>query len=182
MASSTTHYSRLTRSGIETSARREVRRAVDVMAIEAAGRTAAPLRSTARVWPGASTFEPEPIVGLESAHAIEQAAHALIKDLIRLARQASRSWYEIGQALDPHWEAVAAKESIADIAYDYALEYQADRGMRTFSWTCPACEQLITDQSRFREPPAQEEGHGADCGRRCAQLAEWRRHRENGAS
>lgn len=174
------HDSRLTRSGIETSARREVRRAVDVMATEAAGRTIAPLRSTAPAWPGTNTVEPEPIVGLESAHAIEQAAHALIKDLIRLARQAGRTWYEIGNGLDLHWEAVAAKESIADIAYDYALEYQADRGMRTVTWTCPACQQQVTDQSPFRELPAQEEGHAADCARWAAELAEWQRHRRDG--
>jgi hypothetical protein len=166
---------RISRTGVETSAGREVRRAIDVMATEAAGRTIAHIRSTSLIWPGTNTVEPEPIVAIEAAHAIEQAAHSVLKDLIRLARQAGRNWYEIGEALDLHWEAVVAKESIADIAYDYALEYQADRGMRTFVWTCPACEQLITDQSPFNELPAQEEGHADDCRRWSAELAEWQR-------
>jgi hypothetical protein len=178
MASGTSHDARLTRACVETSARQEVRRAVDVMVTEAPGRTIAPLRSTARAWPGANIVEPEPIVGLESAHAIEHA-HALIKDLIRLARQAGHSWYEVGEALDLHWEAVAAKESIADVAYGYALEYQADRGMRAVTWMCPACQQLVTDRSPFRELPAQEEGHAEDCARWTAEFAEWQQHRRN---
>lgn len=167
---------RLARTGVETSARREVRRAVDVMVTEAAGRTIAPLRSTSLTWPGTNTVDPEPIAGLEAAHAIEQAAHALIKDQMRLARQAGRGWYEIGAALDLHWQAVVAKEPIAEVAYDFALEYQAGNGMRTFTWTCTACQQLITDQSPFRELPAQEEGHADDCARWAAELAEWWKH------
>jgi hypothetical protein len=40
---------------------------------------------------------------LEAAHALEQAVHDLVEDYIRQARQAGRTWYEIGQALDLHW-------------------------------------------------------------------------------
>jgi hypothetical protein len=58
------------------------------MVAEAEGRTIALLRATALSWPGVNTVEPEPIGGLEPAHALEQAAHLLIKDLIRLAWQA----------------------------------------------------------------------------------------------
>jgi hypothetical protein len=91
---------------------------------------------------------------------------------MRFARQADRGWYEIGKALDLHWQ--------ADVAYRYALEYLAAKGMRTFNWTCPACGQLVTDQSPFHELPAQEEGHADDCGRWAAELAEWKRHHSAG--
>jgi hypothetical protein len=108
----------------------------------------------------------------QAAHAIEQAAHALIKDLIRLVRQAGRSWYEIGEAFDLHWQAVLAKEPMAEVVYDRALENQAAKGMRTFAWTCPACQQLVTDQSPFSELTAQEEGHADGCLRWAGELAD----------
>lgn len=38
---------------------------------------------------------------------------------------------------------------MAEIAYGYALECQLAKVMRTFTWTCPAWQQLITDQSPF---------------------------------
>lgn len=114
-------------------ARREVRCAVATMISESGGRTIARLWSTQQDWPGTNGITPEPVAGLEPAHAIEQAAHALIKDLIRQAREAGRSWHEIGEGLDLHWHPVLAKKSIADVAYDYALSYQAETGMRTFA-------------------------------------------------
>lgn len=169
-----------TTTSVETSARREVRRAVGTMLGEAAGRTVTLLRTTSSTLPGMNTVSPEPIAAIEAAHAIEQASHALIKDLIRLAREAGRSWYEIGAALDLHGAAVVEKVSITEVAYDYALSFQNDRLTRTFTWTCPACRQLITDQSPFRDFPDQEEGHAEDCARWTAELAEWRRlSREN---
>lgn len=66
-------------------------------------------------------MEPEPIACLEAARELERAAHAVQLGYIRLAREVGRNWYEIGDALDLHWAAVASKESIVDEAYDYAL-------------------------------------------------------------
>ncbi len=104
----------------------------------------------------------------------------LLKDLIRLAREDGRSWYEIGGALELLQHAVFEKVSVAEVACDYALSFQNDRLTRTFAWTCPACGQLITDQSPFRDFPDQEEGHAEECARWTAELAEWRRlSREN---
>lgn len=171
---------RPTSTSVATSARREVRRAVDTMLAESAGKTVTLLRSTASDLPGMNTVSPEPIAAIEAARAIEQASHALLKDLIRLAREAGRSWYEIGGALDLHRVAVFEKVSVAEVAHNYALSFQADRLMRTFTWTCPACGQLITDESPFWDFPKQEEGHSEDCARWTAKLAQWRRlSREN---
>ena len=121
-------------------------------------------------------MEPVPITEVEAARPIELAAQALIKDLIRLPRQAGRSWYEIGEGLDLHWQTVVAKEPIAEVAYDYVLEYQAGKGIQTFNWTCPACQQLVTDQSPFCELPAQQEGHADNCARWATELAGWKLH------
>jgi hypothetical protein len=100
---------------------------------------------------------------INAAHAIEAAAHALIQDLIRLAREAARSLYEIGDALDLDGQAVAARVALAEVAYDYALEYQVGKSMRWFAWTCPACHQLITDHGPLDEEQDREERHADEC-------------------
>jgi len=40
-----------------------------------------------------------PLATLEAAAELEQAAHDLVAEHIRLARQAGRTWYQIGDAL-----------------------------------------------------------------------------------
>jgi hypothetical protein len=144
----------------------------DIVA-EFGGRTVLRVRSRSLTWPGVNTVEPEPIACLEAARELERAAHALQSGYIRLAREAGRSWSEIGNGLDLHWAAIVNKESIADEAYDYALSYDPRPGRRTFTWTCPACQQAITDHGPYPDPPGQEEGHTDSCPRWAARLAEW---------
>lgn len=86
---------------------------------------------------------------------------------IRQARESGRIWYEIGQALDLLWRAVASKESVADEAYDYALRYERITVAKpAYTWTCQSCEQIITDHGPWPlQPEQQEEGHAADCPR-----------------
>lgn len=159
-------------------AREEARQAIERMVVELGGRTVSYLGTTAITWPGFNNIDPEPIAQIEAAHAVEQAAHSLIKDYLQLARQAGRTWYEIGDGLDLHWQASAAKESISEIAYSTALDYRMTDGERIFTWNCPACQRLITDHNPFwDEPPAREEGHADDCPRWAAELAEWQRHK-----
>ena len=102
MTSTAAESPRLSRADVEAAARREVARAITSMITAAAGRTRTPLRATSRTLPGTGTVQPEPIAQIEAARAIEQAAHALIGDLIRLARQTGRSWYEIGKPVHRH--------------------------------------------------------------------------------
>ena len=128
--------------------------------------------------PGINTVQPEPIAQIQATHVIEHAAHALIGDLIRLARRAGRSWYEIGDALDFHGQAVVAKEAVT-AAYDNALNYPACDGMRTFTWASPACHQLVTDQGPFCELVARVEGHASGCLRRAVELAEWQKLKQS---
>ncbi len=166
---------RPSRADVAAAARIKATTAVDDMVAESAGRTTTQLRSTALTWPGTNTVQPEPVACLESARELERAAHELAERYICLARETGRSWHEIGEALDLHWAAAANKESIADEAYDYALRYQPGTGRRTFTWTCPACQQQVTDNGPWPDPPEQEDGHAADCARRTAQLDAWQR-------
>ncbi len=93
-----------------------------------------------------------------SPRELERAAHELVEHYIRLAREAGRNWFEIGGALDLHCAAAASKESIADQAYDYALQYQPGTGRGTFSWMCPAFQQQVTENGPWPDPPEQEDG------------------------
>ena len=166
-------------SQVEAAAWREVRRPVAIMLTDATGRTQTPLRTTGLTWPGISTVRPEPVAQIEAAHALQTAAHALIGDLIPRAREAGRSWYEIGDALDLQGQAVGANEPVAEVAYDYLLEYQVGTSMRRLTWTCPACHQLITDRGPFDVLPERGEGHACGCARGAAELAEWHEHQRS---
>ena len=114
-----------------------------------------------------------PLASLEAAAELEQAAHDLVAEHIRLARQADRTWYQIADALHLHAVACANKESAADEAFSFALQYRSIADQRNIIWTCPACHQKITDHGPWDELPEQEDGHTADCPRRTAELAAW---------
>jgi hypothetical protein len=165
----------LSRKDLEALARTRAATAVDDIVSDTGGRTSMRVRSTALTRPGTNGVQPEPIASLETAHELERAAHDLVEHYIRLARQAGRSWSEIGYALDLHWTAVVSDESIADVAYSYAGEHQPSTGRRTFSWICPACQRQVSDKGPWPDPPEQEDGHAADCARRTSELDAWRR-------
>ena len=115
----------------------------------------------------------EPVAALEAAHELELAAHALAGEYIRQAREAGRSWVVIGDALGLLFRASANKISVGEQAHDYALSYDTSPGPRRCTWTCPACQQVITDHGPYPEVPGQAEGHDAACTRRTAELADW---------
>jgi len=115
-----------------------------------------------------------PLASLEAAAELEQAAHDLVGEHIRLARQAGRTWYEIADALHLHAVACANKESARDEAFSFALQYRSIADQRNIIWTCPACQKKITDHGPWDELPEQEDGHTPDCSRRTAELAAWR--------
>jgi hypothetical protein len=169
--------SRLRRDVIKNEAARRIAGSVVEMASELGGHTVTELRSRALGWPGYNAVGLEPIAALEAARELERAARAEQVDYIRLAREAGRSWHEIGEALDLHWNAVANKETIDDEAYSYALRDDPRPGRRTFAWTCPACRELISDKGPWPELPEREEGHQTGCPRRAAELAAWQSYR-----
>jgi hypothetical protein len=169
--------SRLRRDTVKGAATEAIAGAVQEMLAALGGRTATGLRSRLLERPGYTTAGPEPIADLEAARELERAALAAQVDCIRRAREAGRSWTEIGEGLDLHWNAVANKESIADEAYDYVLRNGAPPYSRQYTWTCPACRELISDKGPWPELPEREDGHQAGCPRRAAELAAWQSHR-----
>ena len=118
------------------------------------GQTVLPVRTRSLIWPGVNRVKPEPIARLEAVRELERAAHAVQLGYICQARQAGRSWYEMGGALDLHWAASANKESIVVEVYDYALELgrRPGLGRPPLTWTCSACQETIIDHGPYGDP------------------------------
>jgi hypothetical protein len=161
------------RARAEAAAHREARWTVEMMVAHETATTGFAARSTATNRQAVSAMALEPIAGLAAAQALELAAHSLIEELIRIARQAWHSWNDIGEALGLHRRAVVAGDSLAKVAFDYALSYQPSMERRTFTWRCLACDQLVTDHGPSGEPFDREEGHADRCGRWATELEEW---------
>ncbi len=83
---------------------------VDCLVEQFGGDNYSLLKSRPDIWPPIDTTESEALTRLVAARELEQAAHAAQRDFIRQARETGRSWYEIGQALDLLWHAIASNE------------------------------------------------------------------------
>lgn len=163
------------RSQLREAAHLAAAEVIDWMAGRYGGNNYCLLKHRPDMWPPIDTTESEPLTRLVAAKELEHASRALQPDLIRGARGAGRSWYEIGMALDLLWQAVVSKESVADEAYDYALRLHNTGATREpYTWTCNSCHQTITDHGPWPQLPVQQEGHATDCERWSQELANWR--------
>ncbi len=121
----------------------------------------------------------EPIAGMRAAREIELGARYHTRTYIRDAREAGRTWHEIGRALGlvPGGEADQAGQTIAEAAYTYGAGHPdsetAWRYGRSFPWRCGSCEGLISDRGPFDGPADAEPGHGGECARLAATLGAW---------
>ena len=158
---------------IRTAAREKIGRAVRDMVLRLSGDPLTRIELPPSTQHTADLAGAHPLATLEAAAELEQAAHDLVAEHIRLARQAGRTWYQIADALHLCALACANGESAADEAFDFALKYRSIADHHDITWTCPACQQPITDHGPWDELPEQEEGHTADCPRRTAELAAW---------
>lgn len=115
----------------------------------------------------------EAMAGLRAAADVERRARQLARRYIRHAREDGASWAAIGAALgfaddDDHGPIAAA-------AFDYAApsdgHYAWTYG-QSFTWRCPACGGLVSDQGPDAGAPADREcGHGSACARLAAEVA-----------
>lgn len=165
------------RARLAAVALREARWAVEVMVSQAGGRTITTLTSRTSDPLGADIGEQEPVAGLEAADALERAARGLKAELIVTARQAGRTWQEIGQALGFNDGALAISTSVAQAAYNYAVIWQSPDGCGTepVEWKCLACEQRITDHGPVDGSLAREAGHAIRCHHWAGEMEAWRR-------
>ena len=121
----------------------------------------------------------DPLDGARAARDIELGARHAARDYIRQAREAGRSWGQIGRALGIATDADAghAGTAVAEAAYSYAAgtphTETAERYGWSFLWRCRSCDQAISDRGLTGGPADDEPGHAGDCSRLAAAVAEW---------
>jgi hypothetical protein len=117
-----------------------------------------------------------PAAALRVARQVELAARNQVRVQIRRAREEGQTWHEIGALLDFGPLAAASNMSVSQYAFNYCAGPQ-DTGPwfdpPVFTWTCPACGQLIRDRGPVLMPAADEKGHADGCGRLAAAQAAW---------
>jgi len=127
----------------------------------------------------AAVRDVEPLAGMRAAREVELGARHHVRGYIRGAREAGRSWRQIGAALRlaPGPEADKAGQTVAEAAYTYAAGHPdsqtARRHGRSFSWRCGSCEGLISDRGPLEMPIDAEPGHAGGCARLAATMADW---------
>ena len=117
-----------------------------------------------------------PAAALRVSRQVELAARNEVRVHIRRAREDGQSWHQIGGLLGFGPLAADTGVSVADYAFDYTVGPRSASPWfdpPVFTWTCPACEQMISDRGPVIMPAADEAGHAADCGRLAAAMAEW---------
>jgi len=117
-----------------------------------------------------------PAAALRVARQVELAAHAEVGVHIRRAREDGLSWHEIGGLLQFGPLAAASDMSVSQYAFDYCVGPQGARPWfdpPVFTWTCPACGQMIRDRGPALMPAADEKGHADGCRRLTACQAGW---------
>jgi hypothetical protein len=121
----------------------------------------------------------EPLTGARAARDIELGARHAARAYIRQAREAGHSWGQIGHALGvaPGADADQAGLTVAEAAYTYAAGSPhtdtAIRYGRSFVWRCRSCDEAISDRGLIAGAADDEIGHGDDCPRLAAAIAEW---------
>jgi hypothetical protein len=121
----------------------------------------------------------EPLAGMTASRDLELAARHTALGYIRHAREAGRSWHQIGTAMHlvPGGDAQQAGDTTAEAAYTYAAGNPASESARrygpSFAWTCHACDNTISDHGLCGSPADDERGHASNCPRLAATIAAW---------
>ena len=173
---SPSHASPEDRQHAVTAARDTARNAVFTLARDTGAATI-----TRPAFPGSdrTVRDVEPLAGMTAARDLELAARGTALGYIRHAREAGRSWQQIGAAmhLTPGGDAQQAGDTIAEAAYTYAAGNPASESARrygpSFAWTCQTCDNTISDHGLCGSPADDERGHASNCLRLAATIAAW---------
>jgi hypothetical protein len=119
----------------------------------------------------------DPLAGLTASRQLELAARQYATDYIRAAREAGRTWHDIGTALGmvPDADAQQAGSNLAEAAFTYAAGHP-DRSFvydRSITWRCGSCDQPITDHGLDNGPADNERGHADNCPQFAAAVDAW---------
>jgi hypothetical protein len=126
---------------------------------------------------GRTVPDVEPLAGMLAARDLERAARDTALSYIRQARAAGHTWHQVGTALHlaPDGDPQQIGDTTAEAAYTYAAGSPhgaaALRYGRSFTWTCHACDQNISDRGLCHGPADDEHGHASNCPRLDASMA-----------
>jgi hypothetical protein len=156
-------------------ARDEARRYTDT-AVLAMAREAGAEVGERPIWPG-KTFtvrDVAPEAGIRFAVVLAGTARHKLHSYIKQARQDGLTWQQIGHALRLERTAEERGASLAEVAFEYATD--AGRAgpfdELSFGWTCPSCQQVVSDHGPYNGHPADcEPGHAEGCQRLAAAVA-----------
>ena len=136
-------------------------------------------------WPGAKAATVpviDPPAGIRFAVMLRDRAGNEVRGQIRGARTAGLTWRQVGEALDLASAAEESGISLAEAAFDYAVdaEHAGRFETLTFSWACPACGGFVTEREPCGgHPEDNEPGHKDGCTRLAALVAEYDARWEN---
>jgi hypothetical protein len=129
-------------------------------------------------YPGAETkkVDVEPVAGLRAARDLELAARRHVLQYIRQAREAGRSWHDIGTNLRFSHGRDQAGPATAQAAFAYATDPDS-HFTRTYgpsvAWTCSTCTNTVTEVGLDNHPADNERGHNPGCPRLQATIDDW---------
>jgi hypothetical protein len=132
-------------------------------------------------WPGASstTRYAEPLAGLRAAQTVQHAAGRVAGEYMKDARAEGIGWREIGEALGLADDGERSGYDLAVAAYEHVTGEPDRSWERSFYYTCPACEQGISDRGPYESHPQDNErGHGDGCTRLAAAVGAWQAERD----
>jgi hypothetical protein len=118
----------------------------------------------------------EPLAGIRAAVMVEADAARVKREYAKRAREAQLTWLQIGQVIKgdlPGSEDLDGY-NLAVAAYEYFAGPPDIWHQPVFTWTCPACEQYVSDRGPYEGNPLDNEhGHGEGCTRMAAEVAAW---------
>jgi len=133
------------------------------------------------VWPGAfsTTRYAEPLAGIRAAQTVQRTAERVADDYVRHARVEGIGWREIGEALGLGEDGQRTGYDLAVAAYEHVVGEPDLLRDPSFYYTCPACEQGISDRGPYESHPEDNErGHAEGCTRLAADVAAWQAQRD----
>jgi len=132
-------------------------------------------------WPGSisTTRYAEPLAGIRAAQTVQHAAGRVVGDYVTYARGEGIGWREIGEALGLAGDGERSGYDLAVAGYEHVTAEPDRSWERSFYYTCPACEQGISDLGPYESHPEDNErGHGEGCTRLAAAIAGWQAQRD----
>jgi hypothetical protein len=133
------------------------------------------------IWPGSISTRryAEPLAGIRAAQTVKRTADRVADEYVKHARAEGIGWRLIGEALGLAEDGQRTGYALAEAAYEHVVGERDVFRDPSFYYTCPACDQGITDRGPYESHPEDNErGHDEGCTRLATDVAAWRAQRD----